>query len=145
MLLVIALAALVSCGNDHDCVPAESEVKTLESEYGCSDTRYGLHIGLTNDFMVIRSGQDFANKVTGNCSPQINFSSYDLIIGKKGLSSGNASIDYKLIKDCSNGLRLQVTFNQNATLIAPNITYHALIPKLGDQETLNVEFIYINK
>jgi hypothetical protein len=65
MLLVVALAALVACGNDHNCVQAESEVKTLESEYGCPDTRYGLHIGLSDDFMVIRSRQDFENKVLG--------------------------------------------------------------------------------
>jgi hypothetical protein len=142
ILIIYLLVGLNSCDKSEDCKTSDLVVKNIESEYGCPDTRYGLQIAISNDFFIIRSQQDFENKVTGSCSPKINFSSYDLVIGKKGLSSGNSSINYKLTKDCSNILKLLVTFNQSETMNAPNITYHALIPKLGDEETVKVEFVY---
>ena len=141
-LLLICLTGLISCDKNDDCDSTDLIVTSLESEYGCDDTRYDLEIDLSNNYTIIHSQQEFENKVTSNCIPDIDFSSFDLVIGKKGLSSGNSSIDYKLTKDCSNQITLLVTFNQGETMNAPNITYHALIPKLGDEETVNVEFAY---
>jgi hypothetical protein len=82
--------------------------------------------------------------VPGDCIPEISFSSYDLVTGKIGLGSGNASIDYRLIKKCTDVSKLQVIFNQNLTMNAPNITYHALVSKSGDEETVYVELSYRN-
>ena len=141
-LFLIFLIGFISCNKNDDCNSTDLVVTSLESEYGCNDTRYDLEIDLSNNYAIIHSQQDFENKVTGNCIPEIDFSSFDLVIGKKGLSSGNSSIDYKLTRDCSNQITLIVTFNQSETMNAPNITYHALIPKLGDEETVNVEFVY---
>jgi hypothetical protein len=67
-----------------------------------------------------------------------------LIIGKSGLNRSIESIDYNLIRDCTNILKLKVTFNQSLTLNAPIVTYNALVPKLGDEETVRVEFVYKN-
>ena len=113
---------------------------SLEDEYGCSDTRF-LEVALSEDYALVRSQEEFEALVTGEeCSPEINFTKYDLVIGKKGLPSGNASIDYELGYTCNRGeLLLQVTFNQNDYLEAPNVTYHALIPKLSEGEYVSVE------
>lgn len=138
------LLGLISCDKKNECKSTELIVKSLETEYGCPDTRYGLQIDLSENYTIIRTQQDFENKVSSNCIPKIDFSSYDLVIGKKGLNRGNASIDYNLKRDCTNILKLQVTFNQSLTLNAPIVTYHALIPKLGDKETVTVEFVYKN-
>lgn len=128
-----------SCNND-DCENSILTVTDLETEYGCENTKYQMDIDLSDDFTIIRSQSDFDNLVTGSCQPTINFSIYDLVIGKKGLSNGNTSINYQLTEDCNTGnLKLHVTFNQNETTEAPNLTYHALLPKMGDEQKLNVE------
>ncbi len=61
------------------------------------------------------------------------------------MSSGNDRINYNYYFDCQhNGLTLEVVFVQNITTVAPNITYHALVLKLGDEEnvavTIRVEY-----
>lgn len=131
-----------SCGND-DCLSPNGITPTnLEVEYGCVDTKYQMDIQLNDDYTIIRSQQSFDNLVTGSCTPQIDFAIYDLLIGKKGLPSGNASINYSFFKHpCDAQPYLQVEFIQNATTVAPNITYHALLPKLAPNETVNVELV----
>ena len=50
--------------------------------------------------------------------------------------------NYELVEDCETTAKtLTVTFNQNLTTEAPNLTYHRLIPKLMIGEELNVELI----
>lgn len=131
---------VVSCNSDDDCgSPAWTTPTNLEVEYGCTNTKYQMDIDLNDDFVIIRSQQDFNNLVTGTCSPDIDFSAYDLVIGKKALTSGNTSIEYSYMKHpCSNAKYLEVHFIQNATAEAPNLTYHALVPKLNANETVNV-------
>lgn len=103
-----------------------------------------MEIDLADEFTIIRSQSVFEAMVTGSCQPQIDFSTYDLVIGKRGLSNGNTSIDYTLVEDCETGDQvLMVTFHQNDTTEAPNLTYHALIPKLGDEQGLSIAITII--
>jgi hypothetical protein len=75
----------------------------------------------------------------------IDFGTYDLIIGKRGLRTGNILISYELIENCeTNVLTLTVTFLQNETLEAPNLTYHVLTAKIADVDGLEVEIIETN-
>ncbi|MEN8138594.1 MAG: hypothetical protein ABFR62_09180 [Bacteroidota bacterium] len=137
-LTLISLILFQSC--KEDCSNINLPVDSLESEYGCENTKYGMEIDLTDDFTVIRTQSDFDNLVSGTCDAVIDFTEYDLVIGKKGLTSGNESIEYELEEDCESGdLYLKVTFTQNATSVAPNLTYHALVPKIGNGATLNLE------
>ena len=66
-----------------------------------------------------------------------------ILKGFKNLALSNIdSIEYELVEDCeTENQNLIVTFNQNETTEAPNLTYHALIPKLGDKQELNVEIV----
>src|SRR5690606_38237370 len=100
---------------------------------------------ISDDFIVIKEQTDFNSRVTGNCNPDIDFSTFDLIIGKQQLTSGNESIDYQLTENCNTGnYVLEVTFNQNIATVAPNLTYHRLIPKLpeGKEITVTTEIKY---
>lgn len=138
-IFILTFIVIQSCNND-DCENSILTVTDLETEYGCENTKYQMDIDLSEDFTIIRSQSNFDNLVMGSCQPTINFSIYDLVIGKKGLSGGNTSIRYQLTEDCNTGnLKLHVTFNQNETTEAPNLTYHALLPKMGDEQKLNVE------
>jgi len=142
LFISILLIGIFSCNNDDDCTDTILNTTSLEFEYGCTNTEYQMDIELSENFMIIKNQLDFAEFVTGSCQPTIDFAVYDLIIGKKGLTNGNTSIDYELIENCETGNEnLIVTFNQNETTEAPNLTYHALIPKLGDEQELNVEII----
>jgi len=138
--IMTLMSGCVTCTGEEDCFNPELPVKSLESEYGCPDTRHQLNIDLSQTHIIIRSQADFDRLVTGSCRPQIDFTTYDLLIGKKGLSSGNSSIKYTLQRDCkTNQAQLRVLFQQNPLTIAPNITYHALVPKLAPSEDVKVE------
>ncbi len=142
LIILILFLGIFSCNNDDDCTDTILNTTSLETEYGCTNTKYQMDIELSENYMIIRNQLDFAEFVSGSCQATIDFSVYDLIIGKKGLTSGNSSIDYELIENCKTGNEnLIVTFNQNETTEAPNLIYHALIPKLRDKQELNVEII----
>ncbi|MGB3606006.1 MAG: hypothetical protein WA775_02100 [Psychroserpens sp.] len=138
-LLVLSTA---SCSDDDDgqCSPAIIAVTSLEDEYGCTNTPDQMEIDLTEDFIIISTQAQFDNLVTGSCTPDIDFVTYDLLIGKKQLSSGLEKITYdNLMGNCNNNeLALNITFTQNIATIAPNVTYHLLVPKLQDGEVIIV-------
>ncbi|RUA13174.1 MAG: hypothetical protein DSY83_12055 [Flavobacteriia bacterium] len=139
LILLIILKTFTCCQNDDACTDRILNTASLESEYGCANTKYQMEIDLVDEFTIIRSQSSFEALVTGSCQPQIDFSTYDLVIGKRSLSNGNTSIDYKLVEDCETGDQvLMVTFHQNDTTEAPNLTYHAFIPKLGDEQGLSI-------
>ncbi|QNJ97565.1 hypothetical protein [Constantimarinum furrinae] len=142
-LLILMLVVILSCnGDDDSCTPGIVEITSLEAEYGCVNTKNEMEINLSDDFVIITSQSDFDSQVTGSCQPDINFSIYDLVIGKKALTSGNTSITYELLRNCDTQIQtLTVTFVQNATTEAPNLTYHALIPKLENGQVLEVDII----
>ena len=140
-LLLAALlpsCATLECDME-PCVDATLPTTSLEKEYGCGDTRRQLSTSLNQTYTVIRSQADFDRLVTGTCHPQIDFAKYDLVIGNQGSSSGSSSISYAYQRECETGrLHLQVTFTAGMTNDAPILTYHALVPKLGPQETVHV-------
>ena len=140
-ILIILLSSINAC-NNNDCTDTILNITSLESEYGCINTKYQMDIDLFDNHMIIRNQLDFTEFVIGTCQPIIDFTIYDLVIGKKGLTSGNNSIEYELIEDCKTGnINLIVIFNQNISTVAPNLTYHALIPKIGNQQQLSTEII----
>jgi len=142
-ILFISIA-FYSCGSSDDpgCVTLPVNFTSLETEYNCENTKNLLEIDTTETFLIISSQEQFENLTSGPCMPQIDFTTYDLIIGKQGLPSGNDTISYEATQDCtSNILQLTVIFNQNTTTEAPTLTFHILAPKLSNPDATIVEII----
>lgn len=141
IVVCLVSIALSSCIVDDSCDDSIINTTSLEAEYGCSDTRYNLEVDLDDTYMIISNQNEFDQYVSGDCHPNIDFETYDLIIGKRLLSNGNDSIDYRFTYVCnSEKLHLTVIFKQNETLIAPNVTFHALIPKLRSGQEIMVGY-----
>lgn len=124
-----------------DCPEVDLPWTTIDI-LGCS-TAHVLNVNVNDSYLLIRSQSEFDNLVTytGDCPLAIDFSAYDLVIGKKQLTSGNQSVDFdQFTQDCTTR-RVRVFFRQNETMIAPNVLYHVLIPKLGSAEQLVVQNI----
>ncbi|HET6556038.1 MAG TPA: hypothetical protein VFG54_01915 [Prolixibacteraceae bacterium] len=101
---------------------------------------YSIQVDRNNDYVIIRSREIYDARVTGDCHPVVDFSRYDLLIGRQ--SSGNEidTILYDLGRTCPDDeLTLSVDIIQSAAARPDNVVYHALIPKLGDEETIRVK------
>ena len=140
-MLAMLFASCVTCEGDKEhCADGLLPTTSLEKEYGCTDTRKQLSVNLDQAYIIIRNQADFDKQVTGSCHPQIDFTKYDLVIGNKGTASGSSSIAYTYMRECETGqLKLRVKFTQGMTNDAPILTYHALVPKLDPQETVQVD------
>jgi hypothetical protein len=139
LILVAAASILVSC-KKNDCKESQLTTKHFETDYGCLSTKHALLIDLNNNAIIIRSKSDYDTKVSGVCHPDIDFSIYDLVIGKQSSGNFNDTILYDLKRTCpEKELTLTVDIVQSALTIPDNVVYHAIIPKLGDEETLNIK------
>ncbi|AVR44250.1 hypothetical protein C7S20_02665 [Christiangramia fulva] len=140
-LIAISLSFLIlACSEGENCTNRELNITSLENEYGCTNTK-NSDIEISEGYKIIRNQTEFEALNFGNCDPEIDFSKYDLIIGKYQLTTGNNSIDYDLVENCqTKNLILKIAFNQNETAEAPNVTYHALIPKLEIGQSISIEY-----
>lgn len=139
------LLLLTACPQKDEpgCFVSDVAFSNLEASYDCENTKNTVEIDLVNSFVVIKSQEDFNALVTGDCQPIIDFETYTLIIGKQELANGNTSINYDYSNDCeTNMYTLSVTFNQNETTEAPNLTYHILSPVLDETATVEVETLF---
>jgi hypothetical protein len=135
---IILLSVLSSC-KKNDCTEEILSAKHLESDYGCENTKYNLVIDLQNNAKLIRSKEAYDTEVTGPCHPDIDFSKYDLVIGKQSSGNENDTILYDYRSTCpDNQPTLTVDIIQSLTTRPDNVVYHAIIPKLGDEETLSI-------
>jgi len=137
IIMAVFFFASVSCTKKDDCKETLLSIKHFESEYGCENTKHTLLIDTVNACVVIRSKESYDELVSGICHPEINFSLYDLIIGKQSTGNWNDTILYDYRKTCpENNLTLTIEIVQSDLTLPDNVVYHALIPKLGDEETL---------
>ena len=96
-VVLILIICFSSC-KKNDCKEELRSAKHFESEFGCVNTKHDLIINLTNNVMVIRSKDDYDTKVSGTCHPEIDFTLYDLVIGKQATTYRNDTIlyDYRI-------------------------------------------------
>jgi hypothetical protein len=140
-LTPILLLIFISCNTSDNpgCFVNDVDFTNLEGAYSCENTKNLVEIDLQDTFTLINSQVEFDEQISVTCMPQIDFTLYTLIIGKKGLVNGNTSISYYYSNDCSVNINtLTVTFNQNATAEAPNLTYHILSPKIATTTMVEV-------
>ncbi len=146
IIIVFLSLFLFSCNDDeNNCTNLTIPTISLEAEYGCVNTKYQTDIDLSDDFTIIGNQAQYDALVSGSCQPTIDFAQYDLIIGKKALTSGNTEIEYDLVENCkTKNQQLTVTFQQNLTSEAPNLTYHVLVPKLSENQEVTVQILVSN-
>ena len=135
---IILISILTSC-KKNDCTEKILPVKHLESDYGCENTKHSLVVDLQNNGKIIRSKEAYDSEISGPCHPDIDFSKYDLVIGKQSSGNWNDTIFYDYRAICPNNEpTLTVDIIQSLLTIPDNVVYHAIIPKLGDEETLHI-------
>jgi hypothetical protein len=124
---------------DNPCQNGTISLSSMETQYGCVNTKYGMRLNATEAFLVIRDQATFAANVTGSCLPVVDFNQYTLVIGKKQLINDNTSISYSATKNCdTKKVNLLVTITNNLGLAAPLVTWHTLLPALAVNETVDV-------
>jgi hypothetical protein len=137
--IIISFCFLVILSGCDKCKEKTMSAKHFESEYGCADTKHTLIIDLTDAGMIIRSKEEFDSKVSGICHPDIDFALYDLVIGKQSTANEVDTILYEFGTTCPDDeLTLSVDIVQSLITTPDNIVYHALVPKLGDEQGLLV-------
>jgi hypothetical protein len=135
IFLLVFLTFLTSCNKKENCQDILLTVEHLD----CENLKYSMDIDLNNNYTYIRSKEEYDAMVTGTCHPEIDFSNWDLIIGKQASGNENDTIYYNYRRTCiENRLTLNIEIVQSDLTRPDNITYHALIPKLGDEETIFV-------
>jgi hypothetical protein len=135
---IILLSIFTSC-KKNDCNEKILIVEHLESDYGCENTKHSLVVDLQNNGKIIRSKEAYDAEVTGPCHPDIDFSKYDLVIGKQSSGNENDTILYDYRSACPDKEpTLTVDIIQSAATRPDNVVYHAIISKLGDEETLHI-------
>ncbi|MBT9393840.1 hypothetical protein KLP40_11765 [Hymenobacter sp. NST-14] len=142
LLLTLGLhGCATNCGLEPEpCAPQPLIISSLETEYGCSDTRF-LNSQPLESAVVIRTQADFDRRVSGECHPQIDFTRFDLVIGQQQMSgSSSSSVTYSYQFTCPAKERvLRVMLKPGLTADFGFRSYHALVPKLGPTETVRVE------
>ena len=135
IILILALLFVsIACNQIKDC----EEIQLTTHHFDCEMTWNSIDI--QNDYTIIRSKEIYDSKVTGDCHPTIDFSLYDLVIGRQSSGNENDTIKYDLRRTCpDNELILTVDIIQSDATGPDNVVYHALIPKLGDEETLKIK------
>jgi hypothetical protein len=138
IIIPVLLICMSSC-NKNDCKEELRSAKHFESEFGCVNTKYDLSIDLINSVAVIRNKDDYDTRVSGTCHPEIDFTAYDLVIGKQTTTYRNDTILYDFRIACpEDQLSLSVDIIQSDVNVADAVVFHALIPKLGDEEPLYI-------
>lgn len=140
ILLTCLIIGFSACSNDEDEACGTAAVESLENLYNCENTANNMDFTFSSTHEIIRTQGRFDSVILGNCKPIIDFATYDIIVGEETLSSGIDSVSYNYKLPC-NGVDgiLEVNFVGNATTVAPTLTYHALIPKLGSAENVSVD------
>jgi hypothetical protein len=145
--VLIAITTVTACSDEEPAKPQiggcytkiSSVVNNLETIYGCKNTNNSLKYNSSDEYKIIRTQQEFIDLTEGDCQPQIDFQKYDLLIGKKKLTSGTHSIQYNMYYSCDRETPvLNITFIQNVLTVISEPTYNALIPKMDNPTNLKV-------
>ncbi len=138
-LVILVAFTFNACSSDDDnsCTNQNLEISDLEAN--CLELNEGI-LGEGENYIVISSQEEFEEFVSDDCDLDIDFTSYDLVIGQETLTNGLESTDYELIQNCeTDNLTLNVTFNTNVAAEAPLVTYYILIPKLSEGQEVDVQ------
>ena len=142
-IIILMICTFYGCKEVNDCedeILFIAEVFNVEKYIEIITAEKALHEKVLRNTFHIRSKDTYDNNVTGTCHPKIDFSKYDLVIGKQSTGNFNDTILYDYRRVCPNmELTLTVDVIQLDITMPSTVTYHALIPKLEDEESLNIK------
>lgn len=114
------------------------------SDFGCENEPWHLKSEYVNNHYIITSQQEFEKYIESDCTPQIDFTKYLVIVGSKSFTTG-ASIYKENVEENATKLVLTITFLKNISTVAIGLSYHVVIKrKLGENDK-SVEVIEIVK
>lgn len=131
MGLIILLLMMVRAGCEKIYENEEySDVEYFKfSDFGCeSGNSWYLKTDYVGKNYIITSQQKFEECIAIECNPQIDFSSYVLLIGVKQFNSG-ASLSDEKVQENNSEIVYTVTFKEDISTVALGIPYHAIIRK----------------
>jgi hypothetical protein len=105
------------------------------SDFGCMSVSYEPEY--KNNQYLVTSQADLETILTNDCTPQIDFNKYFVLIGHKGFTTG-ASIDEEKVEENSEEIVYTITFVTNATTAAQDIYYHVVIELPAVQKTIRI-------
>jgi hypothetical protein len=129
----------VPCTTD-TIIPTES----LQNLYGCVWTEILQTTIPNNTFVIVRSQAQYDALMVQPyaCLPEIDFETYDMIIGKSFSGATPSYFTYEYKQICGNPVKQLKVLEFLGMGTTPRYhTYHALIPKLAPIETIDVERI----
>jgi len=111
------------------------------SDFGCpSNTPWHLNPTFNGELYFITSRQEFEECISIDYNPNIDFSNYSLLVGRKHFTSGAALLDEKVETNDSK-LLYTVTFLIDETTVAIGVRYYAIIPKPPKSMKIEVKHI----
>lgn len=141
LLCFLAAFACTACNDrdNEDCDPSYVEVRSLEEEYGCPATPFGISVDVEDDFIIISSQDEYDALVSGTCNAVVDYEVYDLIIGRQQTTGTLTEINYTYRRVCpGNRFELVVVILTTSSPSTPILTYHALVPKIGEGQAVDL-------
>lgn len=136
LIIYSLIVIFIACDPKDECQDVKLPVSHLE----CENVRYSPQVDINNNYVIIRSSEIYDTQVKGDCHPVIDFTRFDLLIGRQASGNEVDTILYDLRRTCPDEtLTLSVDIVQSGATRPDNVVYHALIPKLGDEETIRVK------
>ncbi len=148
-LFIILLSSLQSCeSKDEICTKdITNSTKTIEELYNCTTTFENLSlISKEDSYLIITTKNEYDSKVVGSCHPEIDFGTYNLLIGYSASTKKVSSVKNRLYQSCeTNVYNLETTVtSQENTGQRTFFTYHLLVPKTEQIDELKVVFLQNN-
>ncbi len=130
IVFLLLLVTGAGCRKEKEEDPEEFEEKQILkfSDFGCSNQHWYIKPGYVNNHYIINSQQELEKRVTTDCTPQIDFSKFIVLIGSRASTSGILLYNEKLEENNAE-IVYTVTFLTQISAVAHGIQYHAVINK----------------
>lgn len=110
------------------------------SDFGCENISWHLKSEYEQNHYVISSLQELEGYIESDCTPQIDFSKYIVIIGSKSFTTGVSVYDEK-VEENNSEIVYTVTFLTNEATVAQRVNYHVVVEKPTGLENKKIRVV----
>ncbi|MCD6597243.1 MAG: hypothetical protein J7L04_06120 [Bacteroidales bacterium] len=114
------------------------------SDFGCENHTWNLNPGYVNNHYVVETQDALKKYIQGDCTPQIDFNKYFVIIGSKSFSTG-ASLLVEKVEENNVEIVYTVTFLTDLTQVAVGVKYHIVLKKPSSKKEIKVVEVVKNQ